>query len=282
MVKENQKDRSEMLRELDESLRIKYRDILESLSINELQRFPINKGKYKSLIMSEIYEHFPEADSKLVDETAQYISNYLDNEAPRMKAKNLQMLIKTQSRRQTRSFTSEHEINCQNSEHPTTDDQVEPTETMTKKESIENELSETVLKALDSSMSSNSTLESTVTESFLDDTYATETNNDDSITELKQVTQSKEDRNTELKQPKQKTKKKKKKKKKKKTKVKPANSTNGENMDRNSEVKCTDSCLVTEQSSVIRCNMCMVWFHTICAGISDVLAAQNYQKQWVK
>ena len=48
------------------------------------------------------------------------------------------MLNQTQSTLQTRSFTSEHVINCkQNSEYPTTDDQSEPTETMTEKESIE-------------------------------------------------------------------------------------------------------------------------------------------------
>ena len=131
--------------------------------------FPCKQGKYKSLIIPEIYEHFLEADRKQVDETARYISNYLNNEARRIKAKKLQMLNKTQNRRQTRRFTSEHEINCEhNSEHPTIDDQGEPTKTTTEKEFIENELSQTALNALDSSRSFNNTLESTETESFLD------------------------------------------------------------------------------------------------------------------
>ena len=118
MATETQKHNSEKLNERDESLRVKYRGILDGLTINELKRFPINKSKYKHLIMSEIYDRFPETDSKVVDDTAQYISNYLSNEAPKVKANKLQSLSITQYRRKTRSSTSEH-VNSseQNPEH---------------------------------------------------------------------------------------------------------------------------------------------------------------------
>ena len=38
------------------------------------------------MIMSDISELVPEADTTQVDDTAQYISNYLNKEAPRVKA----------------------------------------------------------------------------------------------------------------------------------------------------------------------------------------------------
>ena len=114
MAKDAQKFSTETLTELDESLRVKYRGILDGLTINELKRFPINKSKYKHLIMSEIYEHFPDADSKTVDDTAQYISNYLSNEASKVKAKKLQSQNKSRTvvKRKTRSSTSGCEIDC--------------------------------------------------------------------------------------------------------------------------------------------------------------------------
>ena len=40
-------------------------------------------------------------------------------------------------------------------------------------------------------------------------------------------------------------------------------------MDNESEINCTDTCLDPENQSSIRCIMCMVWFHTVCVGISD-------------
>ena len=260
MATETQKHNAEKLNELDESLRVKYRGILEGLTINELKRIPISKSKYKHLIMSEIYDHFPEADSKVVDDTAQYISNYLSNEAPRVKAKKLQSLSKTQNRRKTRSSTSEH-VNSseQNPELSNTKSQMNPLESMTENEPIENELSDTVLQALDRSMSLDDTMESTVTESFLDDTYRTETDKEDSITELKQIIHSQEDKNTECQQPKQ-----------KRIKEKTTKPKLTETMDSESEIKCTESCSATETASSIRCNVCMVWYHTVCVGISDV------------
>ena len=46
-------DISQKLEEIDESLRVKYMEIVESLSINELKRF--DKNKYKNMIKSEIF-----------------------------------------------------------------------------------------------------------------------------------------------------------------------------------------------------------------------------------
>ena len=73
---------------------------------------------------------------------------------------------------------------------------------MNEKETTEDELSDTVLKDLDGSMSLDTTMESTLTEPFLDDTYGTETDNNDSVTELKQVLHTQEDTTTETKFPK--------------------------------------------------------------------------------
>ena len=80
---ENPNAISQNLEKADEALRVKYRDILDSLTINELKRFKIDKHKYKQIIISELLEIVPEADSKQVDETAHYISNFLANEAPK-------------------------------------------------------------------------------------------------------------------------------------------------------------------------------------------------------
>ena len=261
MTTEKQKHTPQTMDELDESLRVKYRGILDGLTITELKRFPLSKSKYKHLIMSEIYEHFPEAESKVVDNTAQFISNFLNNEAPKVKAKKLQSSSKTQTKRQTRSSKPDHEINREsNPEHSQTNNQKKSTTTMNEKETTEDELSDTVLKDLDGSMSLDTTMESTLTEPFLDDTYGTETDNNDSITELKQVLHTQEDTTTETKFPKN-----------TRSKEKPTENKLTEPNDSESEIKCIDSCSATEkQSASIRCNVCMVWFHTVCVGISDV------------
>ena len=101
-------DESKKLQELDESLRTQYMDILESLSINELKRF--DNTKYKTLVKSEIFEILPNPDKVQVDETAQYISNMLGNEAPMVKVRKIQLQTKTQNGRRTRSSTSNNEI----------------------------------------------------------------------------------------------------------------------------------------------------------------------------
>ena len=66
-----------------------------------------------------------------------------------------------------------------------------------------------------------------------------------------------------------------KKKKKKNTKGKSTNSAHTENMGRDSEIKCIDSCSVTEPSLAIRCNTCIFWFHTVGINDVDVVGAWN-------
>ena len=36
------------------------------------------------------------------------------------------------------------------------------------------------------------------------------------------------------------------------------------------EVQCVESCSRNSTAGSIRCNLCMVWFHTECVGISDI------------
>ena len=105
-------------------------------------------------------------------------------------------------------------------------------------------------------MDLDSTLESTVTDSFFDDTYdANTTGGDDSMTELK-TREPIEDNKSNAKQ-------------------NSVNSTisqleSNQVIDCDSEVKCIDSCTPTQMEPSIRCNICMDWFHTPCVGISDV------------
>ena len=83
-----QTDISQQIKEADDTLRVKYLEIVESLSVNELKRF--DKHKYKQLVISEISDIVSSADSKKVDETAHYISNFLGNEAKRIKNRKIQ------------------------------------------------------------------------------------------------------------------------------------------------------------------------------------------------
>ena len=246
---ENLNTISQNLEKADEALRVKYRDILDSLSINELKRFKLDKHKYKQIIISELIELVPEANSKQVDDTAQYISNHLTNEAPKVKAHKTQIETKAQSRRKTRSSSLGAEVQ----RNKISDHTYVTAETKKANETISAELTDTVLNELDTTMDKDDTLESTVSESFLDDTYITTTTTDDSITELKQTESAKVNTKTN------------------KEHSKPSNlkHQNTEAINYDSEIKCTDTCSSTKVSASIRCNMCMVWYHTLCVGIRD-------------
>ena len=43
--------------EVDERLRSKYMDILESLSVNDLKRFQLDKHRYKQMVVSDFQEN---------------------------------------------------------------------------------------------------------------------------------------------------------------------------------------------------------------------------------
>ena len=77
------------LEKVDESLRKKYLDIVLSLDTSELRNFGRQKHRYKKLVMSEMFELVPEIDKQSVDDSAQYISNMLANEAQRKWAKDV-------------------------------------------------------------------------------------------------------------------------------------------------------------------------------------------------
>ena len=97
-----------------------------------------------------------------------------------------------QIRRKTRSSKSEIE-ETEPQQDVSKRDNENTTKIIQKTGIIQTELSDSVLKALDDTMvETNDSMDSTVTNSFLDSTYYTSESHDDSITELKLVGQSKQ------------------------------------------------------------------------------------------
>ena len=140
-------DNSQTLQKLDDSLRIKYMEIIESLTINELKRF--DKNKYKTLIMSDILQVLPNTDKQVVDDTAQYISNMLGNEAPKVKGRKMQSLNKKQKVRRTRSTSSITETATKNNNRQNQHTGKPKKKAKSKDISV---LSETFLKELDNTL----------------------------------------------------------------------------------------------------------------------------------
>ena len=169
-----------------------------------------------------------------------------------MRAHKTQIETKSQSRRKTRSSSLGAEIQ----RNKTSDHTYVTAETEKPNTTISTELSDTVLNELDITMDRDDTLESTVSDSVLDDTYITTTTTDDSITELKQTESAQVDTLPKT----------------NKEQSQPSNSKQQNTEDKNSdsEIKCTNTCSSTQESPSIRCNMCMVWYHTLCVSISDV------------
>ena len=274
---DNQTDISQQIKEADDTLRVKYLEIVESLSINELKRF--DKHKYKQLVISEIADIVPSADLKKVDETAHYISNFLGNEAKRVKIRKMQT-NRDQNQRITRrsiqTVTAKQTMDTkQNSNSANIVQNANSSEPA--------ELSESIINALQSTMvDANDSLDSTISDSFMDETYEINENINDSLTEVKTIEQTKDKCNSRdnsttvtatsknsnhvaqiseavINVAKSKT-----------------NNTNNkkpnkkqENLESETDIVCIDACSNTNSAS-IRCNMCMTWFHTVCVGISDV------------
>ena len=88
----------QQLEEADESLRSKYLEIVESLSLTDLKRF--DKFKYKDMVLSEMSDIVPEADKNNIDDTAQHVSNMLNTRAQRHK--NSKVTARQHDRRRTR------------------------------------------------------------------------------------------------------------------------------------------------------------------------------------
>ena len=237
------------LQELDDSLRVKYMEIVKSLSLEDLKKF--NKHHYKSMLKSKISDLLPEVDKKSADDTAQYISNMLNNEAQRQKSLKSRVQSKAAQTRRTR-----HSLvrNSEEAEIITTDNKQTNSEDIKSNTPADQQCSETFIMELDNTLlDADDTLSSTISTSQMDDTY--ETVLDDSITELKSVAQTKD-----------KTKKEKKKDTNKhKYKKKKHNETSSDNT-----ITCIDDCTINGESSSIRCNFCMEWFQTDCVGIPNV------------
>ena len=259
-----------------------YMEIIESLTINELKRF--DKHKYKTLIMSDILQVLPNTDKQVVDYTAQYISNLLGNEAPRVKGRKMQSLNKKQKVRRTRSTSSITETATKNNNRQNQQAGKPKEKAKSKDISV---LSETFLKELDNTLNlesdicsgsnsnddlsseagvvvlyntllnQNDTLDSTVCDSNLDNTY--DLGPDTSITVLKSVVQTND--KTKEDKPKQ-------------------NTTNGGATDSetltekqthfDSGKMCTDDCKIKAESPSICCNICKEWFHPKCVGIKNI------------
>lgn len=131
-----------------------------------------------------------------------------------------------------------------------------------------------MLHALDTTLTdANVTLDSTIADSQLDDTYIESTNTDTNLDDLYETEHYSDDSITNVKQTAQNTVKSKSKKKnsKSKKKKKTARATNEQEKDNaTSDISCTDECTNNSDSDSIRCNLCMKWFHTGCVGICDV------------
>lgn len=265
------------LNEVDESLRTKYIEIVQSLTFEELKRF--NKVRYKNLVKSDIMEILPETETKDAENTAHYISNALNNEAQRQKGIKRKLKTTTNSRQKQTTKNKGRNVANQNKETENTESSEMASKTTssasetTLSESVlremdipmeehgstsnENELSDTFLQDMDSTLQDpNFTINSTVTMSQIDDTYETNNLSDDSVTELKTAVQSNQKR------------KKKKKTKSNKQSTQEVNQTT-QNVEE-CEITCIENCSNENDTESIRCNLCMSWFHTDCVCITDI------------
>ena len=103
----------------------------------------------------------------------------------------------------------------------------------------------------------NDSLNSTVTNSFVDSTYETNESQDDSITALKVTEQSKQLPSTTCQMEENET----------------LADTHSEEMKKDfddSEITCTAHCTEKDTSESLRCNMCMKCYHTKCVGIKNI------------
>ena len=241
------------LEEVDESLRKKYLDIVLSLDTSELRNFGRQKHRYKKLVMSEMFELVPGIDKQSVDDSAQYISNMLANEAKRKWAKDVTQQ-QNANRRRTRSSllvdkneNSKSNTNNVDTKQPTGSSCVDLTETFI------NDLEETLTSDPCQTLIIQDSLDSSFSATDLDDTYDNDAKLDDSVTRQKTVAQS---RGTILDNS--------------KSKNKLKNKENKRLIEVDDEIQCVASCTGNCVSESIRCNLCMTWFHTECVGISDL------------
>ena len=250
-------DLKNKLQELDESLRSRHVKIILSLDLDELSKVKTNKSTYKSKIKSEILELLLEVGDRQADETAQYISNLLSNEAQREKTRRLTKTDKPQTRKSKQN-------NVTKSDHSSGHEHAETSQIrLTNENSQQCGLSDTIIRELDSTMyDHNDSLNSTVTASQFDSTF--DTNSDDSVTEQKTIAQTKDkDRNNKGQR---------KKKGGKQSSQLESSANLHTDTSEDSEIQCLENCSLAmcSNSNSLRCNICMVWYHTQCVGITDI------------
>ena len=113
----------------------------------------------------------------------------------------------------------------------------------------------------------------------MDETYETNENTNDSITEVKQIEQTKDkcksttataksNNNTHV-TPTSETINNVAKSKTQSTNNKKSNKKQ-ESLESETDILCVEACSTRVDSPSIRCNLCMTWFHTACVGTSDV------------
>ena len=231
-----------------------------SLDISELRNFSKQKYRYKKLVMSDMFELVPGADKQAVGDAAQYVSIMLANEAKRKWVKKTTEEQSSKRRRTRSSLSADITDKNKNNNALSSVTQTGAKSTWLKcvdlTETFINDLEETLTSDTDKTIHIPDTEETSFSASEMDDTYEDGANVDGSVTKQKTLAQS-------------------------------CNANKDTNSDRhqgnadgvientlaatdNDEIQCIGSCLLNCASESIRCNLCMVWFHTECVGISDL------------
>ena len=219
------------LDEVDDRLRSKYMEILQSLSIAELKRFQLDKHRYKQLVISDFQDTLPSLDPDTIDGRAQCISNMLNNEAPKIRNKKIKQTSSKDSTKITvsekpkessnkvSSVSNQKDMSLANEAKQLKALNVDSNQRITRRSvqgtvsdrqtaetkrnydsgkqdacNVEQDgLSESVINALqDTMVDANDSLNSTINGSFLDETYENHENINDSLTELKTIEQAKD------------------------------------------------------------------------------------------
>ena len=164
--------------EVDERLRSKYMNILQSLSINELKRFQLDKHRYKQMVVSDFQEILPNLAPDTIDGRAQCISNMLNNEAPKIRGRKSKQTVSDKSTKGTASTDSV----------PTPKEKDTQTRDSSAIKQGNQSLTESLLHELDNTLTDpNDTINTTMTLSQMDATYEDGADSDDSITLVKRV-----------------------------------------------------------------------------------------------
>ena len=212
----------------EESLKNKYLDTVKAMSYLELKKF--NKNHFKQMVLNDMMALLPEHEKSQLSQTAHYVSNALNNEA------------QSQLRRKTRETTSVQKTGI-------------------------NLLSETVLDDLETTMRSECTVTSPDTD--VDETDVDDDGDDDSdgqnsvdfendhhsSTSSVETTQTLNDSITQV----------------KKVAAIETGAASDFSIENDKSSKCCDTCKVKSRSKkqydMIRCSLCMVWYHERCVGI---------------